>query len=236
MFPLLVSWGRTHLYIYPSDSPWNLTIVIACTYRRTSTQFWIKATCFWFSKVFMNVSHSYMQYLLPWMWPLPLLWILSVHTLWIVSMDIAMYFHSVYVFIVIILHHRDTCIHSNLLCIYVIFAYHLTYLRELMRPEIIDTCNRRYLMFACNIWMHMFELTFSTYKNYPCQLQTRVYLILEYAAKGELYKELQLQKIFDEQRAATVSNILPKCVTYRNTYYSKSCFDIYPISNFTTLG
>ncbi|KAG6504374.1 hypothetical protein ZIOFF_036706 [Zingiber officinale] len=34
--------------------------------------------------------------------------------------------------------------------------------------------------------------------------QTRVYLILEYAAKGELYKELQKSKCFSERRTATV--------------------------------
>ncbi len=33
--------------------------------------------------------------------------------------------------------------------------------------------------------------------------QTRVYLILEYAAKGELYKELQKYTYFDEKRTAT---------------------------------
>ena len=36
-------------------------------------------------------------------------------------------------------------------------------------------------------------------------LQKRVYLILEYAPKGELYKELQKCKYFSERRAATVS-------------------------------
>ncbi|KAG6468368.1 hypothetical protein ZIOFF_073044 [Zingiber officinale] len=35
--------------------------------------------------------------------------------------------------------------------------------------------------------------------------QTRVYLILEYAAKGELYKELQKSKCFSERRTATKS-------------------------------
>lgn len=40
---------------------------------------------------------------------------------------------------------------------------------------------------------------------YDHQLQKRVYLILEYAAKGELYKELQKCKYFSERRAATVS-------------------------------
>ncbi|KAK1441650.1 hypothetical protein QVD17_07709 [Tagetes erecta] len=35
--------------------------------------------------------------------------------------------------------------------------------------------------------------------------QKRVYLILEYAAKGELYKELQRCKYFSERRAATDS-------------------------------
>ena len=33
-------------------------------------------------------------------------------------------------------------------------------------------------------------------------LQTRVYLILEYAAKGELYKEMQRVHHFDEARTA----------------------------------
>ena len=33
-------------------------------------------------------------------------------------------------------------------------------------------------------------------------LQTRVYLILEYAAKGELYRELQRYSVFPEERTA----------------------------------
>ncbi len=33
---------------------------------------------------------------------------------------------------------------------------------------------------------------------------TRVYLILEYAPRGELYKELQKEKKFPEDRTATV--------------------------------
>ena len=37
----------------------------------------------------------------------------------------------------------------------------------------------------------------------PYRVQTRVYLILEYAAKGELYKELQKHTYFDERRTAT---------------------------------
>ncbi|XP_042385768.1 calcium-dependent protein kinase 5-like [Zingiber officinale] len=37
--------------------------------------------------------------------------------------------------------------------------------------------------------------------------QTRVYLILEYAAKGELYKELQKSKCFSERRTAIVSSL-----------------------------
>lgn len=36
-----------------------------------------------------------------------------------------------------------------------------------------------------------------------CVLQEKVYLILEYAAKGELYKELQRLGHFDERRTAT---------------------------------
>ena len=34
--------------------------------------------------------------------------------------------------------------------------------------------------------------------------QTRIYLILEFAAKGELYKELQKNQRFDEKRSAKV--------------------------------
>ena len=34
--------------------------------------------------------------------------------------------------------------------------------------------------------------------------ETRVYLILEYAPKGELYKELQKNTRFNDQRTATV--------------------------------
>ena len=39
--------------------------------------------------------------------------------------------------------------------------------------------------------------------------QTRVYLILEYAAKGELYRELQRCNRFDEKRTATCASHLP---------------------------
>lgn len=37
--------------------------------------------------------------------------------------------------------------------------------------------------------------------------QTRVFLILEYAARGELYKELQRQQRFDEPRSATCEGL-----------------------------
>eukprot|EP00887_Chlorella_sp_A99_P006134 scaffold22.g6134.t1 len=43
---------------------------------------------------------------------------------------------------------------------------------------------------------------------------TRVYLILEYAAKGELYKELQRAGHFDERRTATYIASLAKALTY----------------------
>ncbi|CAN6456873.1 unnamed protein product [Victoria cruziana] len=44
--------------------------------------------------------------------------------------------------------------------------------------------------------------------------QTRVYLILEYAAKGELYKELQRCKYFPEKRAATYIASLAQALIY----------------------
>jgi aurora kinase len=43
---------------------------------------------------------------------------------------------------------------------------------------------------------------------------TRVYLILEYAAKGELYKELQRVGHFDESRTATYIASLAKALVY----------------------
>jgi aurora kinase len=44
--------------------------------------------------------------------------------------------------------------------------------------------------------------------------QTRVYLILEYAAKGELYKELQRCRVFSEKRAATYIASLARALMY----------------------
>nr|GEW18007.1 serine/threonine-protein kinase Aurora-2 [Tanacetum cinerariifolium] len=44
--------------------------------------------------------------------------------------------------------------------------------------------------------------------------QKRVYLILEYAAKGELYKELQKLKYFNEKRAATYVASLARALIY----------------------
>ena len=49
--------------------------------------------------------------------------------------------------------------------------------------------------------MHVMTLRKSSCR--AVRLQTRVYLILEYAAKGELYKELQKCICFDEKRTAT---------------------------------
>lgn len=43
---------------------------------------------------------------------------------------------------------------------------------------------------------------------------TRVYLILEYAAKGELYKEVQRCKCFSERRAATFIASLARALIY----------------------
>jgi len=44
--------------------------------------------------------------------------------------------------------------------------------------------------------------------------QTRIYLILEYAAKGELYKELQKHGRFDEKRSAKYIDSLAKALQY----------------------
>ncbi|XP_067652460.1 aurora kinase A-like [Haliotis asinina] len=44
--------------------------------------------------------------------------------------------------------------------------------------------------------------------------KTRVYLILEYAPRGELYKELQRAKRFDEQRSATYIGQLANALIY----------------------
>lgn len=53
-------------------------------------------------------------------------------------------------------------------------------------------------------------------------LQKRVYLILEYAAKGELYKELQKCKYFSERRAATVSSFYSIFIYFYFTYPTRN--------------
>lgn len=45
-------------------------------------------------------------------------------------------------------------------------------------------------------------------------LQARVYLVLEYAAKGELYRELQRVGAFDEARAAAYIASLARALRY----------------------
>ena len=49
---------------------------------------------------------------------------------------------------------------------------------------------------------------------FPPIEQNRVYLILEYAARGELYKELQKAKRFSEKRSATYIASLARALTY----------------------
>lgn len=63
------------------------------------------------------------------------------------------------------------------------------------------------------VWMNtLFRRIFTSFCRHPNILRlygyfhdfTRVYLILEYAPRGEVYKELQKLTKFDEQRTATV--------------------------------
>lgn len=44
--------------------------------------------------------------------------------------------------------------------------------------------------------------------------KTRVYLILEYAPRGELYKELKRQNRFSESTCATVSQLFLQILLY----------------------
>lgn len=54
-----------------------------------------------------------------------------------------------------------------------------------------------HLFMLCNIFIkHLMSF----------QMQSHVYLVVEYAAGGELYKELQRCKYLSEERAATVNN------------------------------
>jgi len=55
--------------------------------------------------------------------------------------------------------------------------------------------------------------------------ETRVYLILEYAAKGELYKELQKCVRFNDQRTSTVS----ECLTSLDILQSERCLCYFPL-------
>ena len=52
--------------------------------------------------------------------------------------------------------------------------------------------------------------------------KTRVYLILEFAPKGELYKELTKQKRFDEKTSSNVRNytILNLCKLYLQVHFT----------------
>ena len=47
--------------------------------------------------------------------------------------------------------------------------------------------------------------------------KTRIYLILEYAARGELYKELTNKKYFSEERSATYIRDLANTLAYCHT-------------------
>ena len=51
-------------------------------------------------------------------------------------------------------------------------------------------------------------------RPYSTRQQNRVYLILEYAARGELYKELQKAKRFSERRSATYIASLARALVY----------------------
>lgn len=64
-------------------------------------------------------------------------------------------------------------------------------------------------------------------------LQKRVYLILEYAAKGELYKELQKCKYFSERRAATVSSFYSILIHFCFTSPARN-FD--PLESYVTIS
>ena len=57
-------------------------------------------------------------------------------------------------------------------------------------------------------------------------LQKRVYLILEYAANGELYKELTTKGNFDEPTTARYIVILTLCEPGRSGNVAKECFNI----------
>jgi len=50
--------------------------------------------------------------------------------------------------------------------------------------------------------------------------ETRVYLILEYAPKGELYKELQKNVRFNDQRTATVRQTTRTRCPLKNQVYN----------------
>lgn len=85
-----------------------------------------------------------------------------------------------------------------------------------------------------NIQWHNYRASSLKRATIKFVLQKRVYLILEYAARGELYKELQKSKYFSERRAATVSylwipsTILLVCQNFERNddFYSSPNFNI----------
>ena len=56
--------------------------------------------------------------------------------------------------------------------------------------------------------------------------ETRVYLILEYAPRGELYKELQKCGRFDDKRSANVSIRLEHLLNWFHPYISSLGFGL----------
>ncbi|RWW24297.1 hypothetical protein GW17_00011426 [Ensete ventricosum] len=74
------------------------------------------------------------------------------------------------------------------------------------------SCDNDLLRYGLKVVKNLLDLNFVllpqlTDLALPFLLQTRVYLLLEYAAKGELYKELQKCTYFSERRTATVSSL-----------------------------
>ncbi len=58
------------------------------------------------------------------------------------------------------------------------------------------------------------RLTTDPFLSFPLPSQEKIYLILEYAAKGELYRELQRQGKFTESQTATYMVQLARALSY----------------------
>ncbi|XP_042396723.1 serine/threonine-protein kinase Aurora-1-like [Zingiber officinale] len=103
---------------------------------------------------------------------------------------------------------------------------HIVALKVLFKSQLKQSQVEHQLRREVEIQSHLRHLNILRLYGYFYD-QTRVYMILEYAANGELYKELQKSKCFSERRTATVSSLQ----THTNGYQCMSFYLLLPMKD-----